>query len=151
MSRIHPASSLVSPDDSSDLMQSTAMKFNNITLGDGRSIQPIPRYQDENLKSTHLKHIPKKDKDHDVDSELEESDTDRDDGDNDDLDDTTQLKELRTQARMLESLGDIGAAEWAYEEALRIDPLDLRTLTSFAVFLHRKKGDLEFSFLQLTY
>mmetsp|Transcript_4543 Transcript_4543/g.4684 ORF Transcript_4543/g.4684 Transcript_4543/m.4684 type:complete len:551 (+) Transcript_4543:139-1791(+) len=52
------------------------------------------------------------------------------------------IRELRGQARQLEGLGDLVAAEWAHQEALQIDPLDIRTLTLFAVFLHRKKGEL---------
>jgi hypothetical protein len=38
------------------------------------------------------------------------------------------------------SAGDLLAAEWAHQEALKIDPLNIKTLTLFAVFLHRKKG-----------
>ena len=56
--------------------------------------------------------------------------------------DQAQLKELRVQGKMMESLGDLGGAEWAYQEALRIDPLDVKTLTVFAVFLHRKRGEM---------
>jgi cytochrome c-type biogenesis protein CcmH/NrfG len=36
--------------------------------------------------------------------------------------------------------GDLVAAEGAHQEALQIDPLNIKTLTLFAVFLHRKKG-----------
>ena len=56
--------------------------------------------------------------------------------------DQAQLKELRVQGKMMETLGDLGGAEWAYQEALRLDPLDVKTLTIFAVFLHRKRGEM---------
>ena len=57
--------------------------------------------------------------------------------------DQAQIKELRNQGKMLEVLADLGGAEWAYQEALRIDPLNVRTLTVFAVFLHRKRGEMD--------
>ena len=64
--------------------------------------------------------------------------------DDGDLDaDQAQIKELRNQGKMLETLADLGGAEWAYQEALRIDPLNVRTLTVFAVFLHRKRGEMD--------
>ena len=56
--------------------------------------------------------------------------------------DQAQIKELRTRGKLLESRGDLGGAEGAYQEALRVDPLNVKTLTVFAVFLHRRRGEM---------
>ena len=64
--------------------------------------------------------------------------------DDDDVDaERAQLKEFCKQGKLQESLQDYGAAEYAYQQALRIDPLDVKTLTLFAVFLHRKRGEMD--------
>lgn len=59
-----------------------------------------------------------------------------------DSDDLRQLKSLRTHAKKLEQLGDIQAAEILFERALELDPTDILTLQGFAVFLHKRKGEL---------
>ena len=62
----------------------------------------------------------------------------------DELDaDQAQLKEFHLQGKMQESLQDYEAAEYAYQQALRLDPLHVKTLTLFAVFLHRKRGEMD--------
>ena len=53
-----------------------------------------------------------------------------------------QIRELRLRICDFDVLGDVSAVERTYQEALRIDPTDIRILTNFAVFLHSKKGNI---------
>ena len=55
---------------------------------------------------------------------------------------TKEIKDLRANAKVMESRGDITAAEQSLLEALQVDPLDVKTLACFAAFLHTKKGYL---------
>ena len=55
---------------------------------------------------------------------------------------TRQIRELRLRICDFDILGDVSAVERTYQEALRIDPTDIRILTNFAVFLHSKKGNI---------
>lgn len=52
------------------------------------------------------------------------------------------LKALREHVKVLLSIGDMKAAESFLTQALDVDPFDLRTLHSFALFLHQRKGEL---------
>lgn len=53
-----------------------------------------------------------------------------------------QLRVLREHAKTLERLDDLLAAEVLHERALELDPTDIVTLQGFAVFLHKKRGEL---------
>ena len=53
-----------------------------------------------------------------------------------------QVKALQQHAKVLEKLGDTNNAESLYERALELDPLDIQTLTRYAVFLHHRRGEL---------
>ena len=65
------------------------------------------------------------------------------DADQDDSDTClARVKSLLQRARAKEASGELLAAEALFEEALLLDPTELRTLDSFGVFLHRKKGEL---------
>lgn len=73
---------------------------------------------------------------------LERNDNnDNNDNDDDDTISNIQIKTLYNVAKTSESTGDFVATEGAYQEAIKIDPLNIKTLTLFAVFLHRKKGN----------
>jgi tetratricopeptide (TPR) repeat protein len=80
----------------------------------------------------------------DDDDNLSVGDVGGDEEEDENLDaDQAHIKELRVQGKMLEALGDLSGAEWAYQEALKIDPLNIKTLAVFAVFLHRKRGEMD--------
>lgn len=53
-----------------------------------------------------------------------------------------EKKDLRAYAKVMESSGDIHAAEQSYIVALQVDLFDVKTLACFAAFLHTKKGHL---------
>ena len=53
-----------------------------------------------------------------------------------------KIKEILKHASVLESCNEIEKAESLYEKALLLGPTELKVLDSFAVFLHRKKGEL---------
>lgn len=56
--------------------------------------------------------------------------------------DIRRIKELRLVARNYETEGKLDESESAYLEALDIDPTDIRTLDRYAIFLHRRRGEL---------
>lgn len=86
---------------------------------------------------------PKK-REGDEDDHLSVGDGGGDEEEDENLDaDQAHIKELRVQGKMLEALSDLNGAEWAYQEALKVDPLNIKTLTVFAVFLHRKRGEMD--------
>ena len=68
--------------------------------------------------------------------------------DDDDMEETdsaesyAQIRALLNHALVMENHGELGKAENLYDKALLLDPTDLRTLNSFAVFLHRKRGNV---------
>jgi ribosomal protein S6 len=53
-----------------------------------------------------------------------------------------QIRSLRKHVHVLIEIGDVNAAERLLERCLELNPLEIRTLRAFAVFLHRKKGEL---------
>lgn len=57
-------------------------------------------------------------------------------------DEKTQIRVLRSHAKVLENLNDIAAAEGVHMRALELDPTNITTLEGFAQFLHQKKGEL---------
>jgi Flp pilus assembly protein TadD len=61
------------------------------------------------------------------------------DGDDDDGESGGDLREVHGQIRALLGLRDYAEAERALLRAVALDPLDLRTLNKFAVFLHQKR------------
>jgi Tfp pilus assembly protein PilF len=69
---------------------------------------------------------------------LEGDDTDLDR----EADEKTQIRVLRSHAKVLEGLKDIPAAEGVHMRALELDPTNITTLEGFAIFLHQKKGEL---------
>jgi len=68
--------------------------------------------------------------------EDDDDDEVNDDGNNE------QLNALRRHARVLEKLNDLSQADKMYRRCLDIDPTDVKSLQSYAIFLHQKKGDL---------
>jgi len=60
----------------------------------------------------------------------------------DDNYDASRIKITRKQAQAWVHVGNYEQAESTYQEALMLDPLDVRTLECFASFLNRKKGDI---------
>jgi len=79
--------------------------------------------------------VPKR---HDSDSD----DNDEDDDDDVEGDDKKQVRSLLKHAKVLEGLGDLVSAESMYSRALELNPLDISSLNSYAVFLHNKRGEL---------
>ena len=71
-----------------------------------------------------------------------EDDDDEDDDDEADGDSREQVKTLLKHAKVLEGLGDLVSAESMYARALELNPLDVSSLNSYAVFLHNKRGEL---------
>ena len=72
-------------------------------------------------------------------------DSDSDDNDEEDSnegDDKKQVRSLLKHAKVLEGLGDLVSAESMYSRALELNPLDISSLNSYAVFLHNKRGEL---------
>ncbi len=64
-------------------------------------------------------------------------------------DEDEEEKELRQQigtlllhAKDLEAMDDVPAAEALYARALELDPMEVGTLMAFALFLHKKKGEI---------
>eukprot|EP00981_Chlorochromonas_danica_P010206 scaffold3057_cov163-Ochromonas_danica.AAC.12 len=53
-----------------------------------------------------------------------------------------EVKKLRKAARELERGDDFLAAELLLQRALEVDPINIPTLQTFAVFLHKRKGEL---------
>jgi tetratricopeptide (TPR) repeat protein len=53
-----------------------------------------------------------------------------------------QITALRRHARVLERLGDLKQAIKMYQKCLELDPLDVKSLQGYAIFLHTKKGEL---------
>lgn len=53
-----------------------------------------------------------------------------------------EVKKLRKAARELERGDDFLAAELLLQRALEVDPINISTLQAFAVFLHKRKGEL---------
>lgn len=78
-------------------------------------------------------------KQHDNDDEEESGDDNISEPD-DEID--AQLIALRQEAINLEKQHDFDGVEEVYLKALNLRPFDLRTLDTFATFLHRKKGEL---------
>ena len=66
----------------------------------------------------------------------------RDEEHENESDEKTQIRVLRSHAKVLEGLNDIPAAEGVYMRALELDPTNITTLEQFAMFLHQKKGEL---------
>ena len=53
-----------------------------------------------------------------------------------------QVVVLRKHARVLERLGDMAQTENVYSRALELNPMDVKTLQGYAVFLHTRRGEL---------
>ena len=53
-----------------------------------------------------------------------------------------RLRTLRKEAKGWAHVSNMDQAESTFQEALMLDPLDIRTLESFASFLNRKRGDI---------
>jgi tetratricopeptide (TPR) repeat protein len=73
---------------------------------------------------------------HDGEEDPEDADQERE------ADEKTQIRVLRSHAKVLEGLKDIPAAEAVHMRALELDPTNIATLEGFAMFLHQKKGEL---------
>ena len=77
-----------------------------------------------------------------VANDSDDDDDDDDDDDEADGDNREQVKTLLKHAKVLEGLGDLISAESMYARALELNPLDVSSLNSYAVFLHNKRGEL---------
>ena len=95
------------------------------------------------------------DMEHEEEEEEEEGQTLRDEeqeeggGDDSDEEDSeeqrqvdAQVKSLRMRAVELEQAGQYDSVEETLLKALELNPMDMRSLDSFATFLHRKRGEL---------
>lgn len=75
-----------------------------------------------------------------------DDDEDQDDEDEEEEEDTSANKReiiaLRRQARDLERNGDLVGADNMHARALELDPLDIRSLEAYALFLHTRKGEI---------
>lgn len=58
------------------------------------------------------------------------------------IEEIKRIKDLRVLAKQHERAGRIDDAEETYLEALEVDPTDIRTLDKYAIFLHRRRGEL---------
>ena len=74
--------------------------------------------------------------------EDEDSESPGDDSGSDDSDEREQIHALREHARVLQGIGDVDAADKVLLRALEVDPLDVHTLCDYAIFLHRRRGEL---------
>ena len=64
------------------------------------------------------------------------------DEEDDEAADHKRIAALRQEARSLEHNGDLRGAEDCLSRALELDPLDVRTLEAYAVFLQTRKGEV---------
>ena len=76
------------------------------------------------------------DDENEEDSEDQDADAEGDESANE------QLNALRRHARVLEKLNDLAQADKMYRRCLEIDPMDVKSLQSYAIFLHQKRGDM---------
>ena len=74
------------------------------------------------------------------DDDNEDDEDEKEDGD--DVENHRQIVALRQHARVLEHNGDLAGAEQVLARALELDPLDVRTLEAYGLFLHTRKGEL---------
>ena len=84
--------------------------------------------------------------DDEEEEEEEEEDCEEEDKENDENDQESenrkQVKAYRQHARVLEHNGDLVGADQLFARALDLDPLDVRTLEAYGLFLHSRKGEL---------
>jgi hypothetical protein len=72
------------------------------------------------------------------DRKIAELDTDEEE----EIENAKQVRSLRRHVHVLIEIGDVKGAEQLLERCLELNPLEIRTLRAFAMFLHRKKGEL---------
>jgi tetratricopeptide (TPR) repeat protein len=72
----------------------------------------------------------------------EKQEDDDEDSDSEESKAWARAKLQRRNAKAYDNSGNLEAAEAAYEASLAADPTDVRTLESFARFLHRRRGAL---------
>ena len=117
----------------------------NVNIEEFFDSSPSSRPNSSKNKSAPGENGFKDDNNHHIVDKNERSTDDENESERDEIDECnyhTQIRELLKHASVLEGHNELEKAESLYEKALLLGPTDLKVLDSFAVFLHKKKGEI---------